>query len=97
MKLNAFQQQALTDQRSHIEKYGTKTWMWTIFYLLWIGLGGYALYLQIVDGHEVTGMRDHVVWGLYIANFIFFQNFSRFYDTITSTYHVIYNKSISIF
>jgi molybdopterin-containing oxidoreductase family membrane subunit len=35
-------------------------------------VGGYALYLQIAKGHGVTGMRDNVVWGLYIVNFIFF-------------------------
>lgn len=34
--------------------------------------GVYALIVQIVDGHIVTGMRDNVVWGIYIANFIFF-------------------------
>ena len=89
MKLNAFQQQALTDQRSHIEKYGTKTWMWTTFYLLWIGLGGYALYLQIADGHEVTGMRDHVVWGLYIANFIFFIGISYAGAVISGILHIL--------
>jgi Ni/Fe-hydrogenase subunit HybB-like protein len=89
MKLNAFQQKALTDQRSHIEVYGKKTWMWTIFYLLWIGLGGYALYLQIVDGHEVTGMRDHVVWGLYIANFIFFIGISYAGAVISGILHIL--------
>ena len=72
MELNSFQQKAFDHQRDHIEKFGRKSWMWTIFFLLWIIVGGYALYLQIADGHIVTGMRDNVVWGLYIANFIFF-------------------------
>lgn len=37
--------------------------------VLW---GFYALYIQIKRGHSVTGMRDNVVWGVYIVNFIFF-------------------------
>ena len=37
--------------------------------VLW---GLYALFVQIKRGHAVTGMRDNVVWGVYIVNFIFF-------------------------
>jgi molybdopterin-containing oxidoreductase family membrane subunit len=37
--------------------------------VLW---GFYALFIQIKRGHSVTGMRDNVVWGVYIVNFIFF-------------------------
>jgi molybdopterin-containing oxidoreductase family membrane subunit len=72
MELNAYQQELFNKQRNNIEKFGKRTWGWTIFYLLWIIVGGYALYLQIAKGHGVTGMRDNVVWGLYIVNFIFF-------------------------
>lgn len=50
---------------------------------LWIGLliaiiivGLYAFYLQVKYGHEITGMRDNVVWGVYIINFIFFVGLS---------------------
>ena len=72
MELNAYQKELFNKQRNNIEKFGKRTTAWTIFYLLWIILGGYALYLQIAKGHGVTGMRDNVVWGLYIVNFIFF-------------------------
>ncbi len=73
MHLNTYQKELFDSQKGHIEKFGKGgTWGWTIFYLLWIGVGGYALYLQIAKGHGVTGMRDNVVWGLYIVNFIFF-------------------------
>ncbi|MBL7738853.1 MAG: polysulfide reductase NrfD [Chitinophagaceae bacterium] len=72
MELNTYQQQAFEYQRPNIEKFGKRAWFWTIFYLLWIVVGGYALYLQIAKGHGVTGMRDNVVWGLFIVNFIFF-------------------------
>jgi len=37
--------------------------------VLW---GFYALIIQVKRGHSVTGMRDNVVWGVYIVNFIFF-------------------------
>jgi molybdopterin-containing oxidoreductase family membrane subunit len=35
-------------------------------------LGVWALLEQILIGHVVTGMRDYVVWGQYISNFVFF-------------------------
>lgn len=34
--------------------------------------GIYGLYMQIAHGHGVTGMRDNIVWGYYISNFIYF-------------------------
>jgi Ni/Fe-hydrogenase subunit HybB-like protein len=46
---------------------------------IWIGIltaiilvGIYAFFEQLFKGHIVTGMRDNVVWGIYIINFIFF-------------------------
>lgn len=32
----------------------------------------YAYYIQLDKGLGVTGMRDYVSWGMYIANFVFF-------------------------
>ena len=72
MELTTYQQEAFNRQKSTIEKFGNKTWLWSIFFLILIIIGGYALYLQISKGHIVTGMRDNVVWGLFIVNFIFF-------------------------
>ncbi len=47
-------------------------------YHLWMGgltlvmlLGAYAYSVQLRDGLAVTGMNDHVSWGLYISNFTF--------------------------
>ncbi len=47
-------------------------------YHLWMGTltvlmltGGYCYFLQLRDGLGVTGMNDHVSWGLYISNFTF--------------------------
>jgi hypothetical protein len=65
MELNKYQQEVFDKQRPVIETFGKKTWGWTIFFLLWILVGWYALYLQIAKGHSVTGMRDNVVYFLY--------------------------------
>jgi Ni/Fe-hydrogenase subunit HybB-like protein len=47
-------------------------------YHLWMGaltlimlIGAYAYSIQFREGLVVTGMSDHVSWGLYIANFTF--------------------------
>ncbi len=45
---------------------------WISFLLLIIGFGVFAFVYTEIHGHVVTGMRDNVVWGIYIANFIFF-------------------------
>jgi molybdopterin-containing oxidoreductase family membrane subunit len=72
MKLSNHGRDVLKTLAPPIERTSTREWMWMLFLLALIGVGGYALVLQIVEGHIVTGMRDHVVWGLFIANFIFF-------------------------
>jgi len=51
--------------------------------------GLYALYIQLVEGHIVTGMRDNVVWGLYIANFIFFIGISYAGALISGILHLL--------
>jgi molybdopterin-containing oxidoreductase family membrane subunit len=60
-----------------------------VFLLIVIGFGMYALYVQIVDGHVVTGMRDNVVWGLYIVNFIFFIGISYAGALISGILHLL--------
>lgn len=48
-------------------------------FLIWMGFLGmglsaciYAYYIQWDKGLIVTGLRDYVSWGMYIANFVFF-------------------------
>lgn len=88
MELNSYQQEAFNYQRPNIEKFGKRNWMWTIFFLIWITIGAYALYLQIAKGHGITGMRDNVVWGLYIVNFIFFIGLSYAGAIISGLLHL---------
>jgi molybdopterin-containing oxidoreductase family membrane subunit len=54
--------------------YTYKIWLGVLIAIIIIGL--YAFILQLFEGHAVTGMRDNVVWGLYIINFIFFVGIS---------------------
>ena len=46
----------------------SKIYMGFLIALILVGL--YAFYLQMSKGQIVTGMRDHVVWGIYEVNFI---------------------------
>ena len=48
----------------------SKIWIAALISIILVGL--YAFVLQLANGHQVTGMRDNVVWGIYIVNFIFF-------------------------
>jgi molybdopterin-containing oxidoreductase family membrane subunit len=67
----------------------SKTW-YAVFvgFFLIFALGIYALYLQIDQGHIVTGMRDNVVWGVYIVNFIFFMGLSYAGALISGVLHL---------
>ena len=49
----------------------------------------YAFYRQEKDGHIITGMRDNVVWGLYIANFVFFIGISYAGALISGILHLL--------
>jgi molybdopterin-containing oxidoreductase family membrane subunit len=63
----------LVDEFSPLLSKTTKTSkIWMIFLGVIILVGLYAFILQFRKGHIVTGMRDNVVWGVYIINFIFF-------------------------
>lgn len=73
-------------QMTSTSRYGK--FVFVLLVLLIIG-GLYALYVQIVDGHIATGMRDNVVWGLYIVNFIFFIGISYAGALISGILHLL--------
>ena len=67
----------------------SKTWKILAITCIAIFLAGVgALTTQIVKGHEVTGMRDNVVWGVYIVNFIFFMGLSYAGALISGVLHL---------
>lgn len=45
--------------------------LWMGFLTLVMVVGAYAYSIQLREGLHVTGMTDHVSWGLYISNFTF--------------------------
>src|SRR5680860_886169 len=83
----------LNEFRPQLERPGTKTIIWMTFLSLLIILGLYALYLQITKGHAITGMRDNVVWGIYIVNFIFFMGISYAGALISGALHLFRTPS----
>jgi molybdopterin-containing oxidoreductase family membrane subunit len=73
----------------HMESFSNKWKVWVAFLSFFILLGLYGLYVQVTQGHESTGMRDNVVWGLYIANFIFFIGISYAGAVISGILHLL--------
>ncbi len=64
--------------------------LWIAFLTAVVFLGFFALYWQVSRGHIVTGMRDNVVWGVYIVNFIFFMGISYAGALISGTLHLFH-------
>jgi len=54
------------------QKFGALGKAWVITLIIICAVGLYAYYTQLVNGLEVTGMRDYTSWGIYISNFVFF-------------------------
>jgi molybdopterin-containing oxidoreductase family membrane subunit len=73
-----------------IERTGKAGKLWIAFLILVICFGWFALYWQVSRGHIVTGMRDNVVWGVYIVNFIFFMGISYAGALISGTLHLFH-------
>ena len=72
--------------------------IWMGFLAAVIALGLVAFVLQVLKGHEITGMRDNVVWGIYIINFIFFVCLSysgAFISGILHFFHTPWKNSVS--
>ncbi len=67
MNLYYFMRDALVTATGGGRRY--HLWMGTLTLLMLAGLYGYSV--QLRDGLAVTGMSDHVSWGLYISNFTF--------------------------
>ena len=71
MKITTSGSEILRTFSPQIEHTSMKEKVWITVLLIAIGFAGYGLYQQIAHGHGVTGMRDNVVWGIYIVNFVF--------------------------
>lgn len=71
----------------------SKSWyiIFSIFLAIFL-VGIYGLYKQISEGHIVTGMRDNVVWGMYIVNFIFFMGLSYAGAILSGALHLFHTS-----
>jgi len=78
----------LRDLTPELEKTSTGWYITFIVLLVFFLVGIYALVQQIDKGHIVTGMRDNVVWGFYIVNFIFFMGLSYSGALISGVLHL---------
>jgi molybdopterin-containing oxidoreductase family membrane subunit len=63
--------------------------VWIIILIAGVLFGLFGLYIQITKGHIVTGMRDYVVWGVYIVNFIFFMGLSYAGALVAGSLHLM--------
>lgn len=74
----------------------TRFWFFIIIMFSIVGLWGWII--QINKGLGVTGMRDYVSWGAYIANFVFFVAISLIGFLISLALHLLkisWSKPIS--
>ena len=78
----------LKDLTPELEKTSTGWYITFTVFMAFFILGVYCLILQIDKGHIVTGMRDNVVWGFYIVNFIFFMGLSYSGALISGVLHL---------
>lgn len=53
-----------------------------------ICLGLYGMVRQFIDGHLITGMRDNVVWGVYIVDFVFMLGLSYAGALLAGIFHL---------
>jgi molybdopterin-containing oxidoreductase family membrane subunit len=60
-----------------VRRTSRRFWLVVAVLLAIIAWGGYAYFTQLRDGLVVTGMRDRISWGLYIATFVFFIGISH--------------------
>jgi molybdopterin-containing oxidoreductase family membrane subunit len=74
------------------------TRFWFFILIMFAGVGLWGWIIQIDKGLGVTGMRDYVSWGMYIANFVFFVAVSLIGFLISSALHLLkisWSKPIS--
>ena len=65
-------------------KFGTLGKIWVAFLSVVILLALYAYVQQLRNGLAITAMRDYVLWGVYISNFVFFVAISLVGSLITA-------------
>lgn len=75
--LSAWQERLEETALAPVRRTGRRYWALVAVLVAVVGWGLYAYSLQLRDGLVVTGMRDRISWGLYIATFVFFIGISH--------------------
>jgi molybdopterin-containing oxidoreductase family membrane subunit len=69
-------------------------WAWVAVLLVGVGAGLRAYLLQLQHGLIVTGMNDHVSWGLYISNFTFLVGLAAAAVMLVVPAYVFHDKEV---
>lgn len=77
------------DLTRSIVKKDELTRFWFFILIMFVGVGLWGWVIQIDQGLGVTGMRDYVSWGMYIANFVFFVAISLIGFLLSSAMHLL--------
>uniref|UniRef100_UPI003216FC8F NrfD/PsrC family molybdoenzyme membrane anchor subunit n=1 Tax=uncultured Draconibacterium sp. TaxID=1573823 RepID=UPI003216FC8F len=77
------------DLTRSIVKRDELTNFWYFILIMFAAVGLWGWFIQIRDGLGVTGMRDYVSWGMYIANFVFFVAVSLIGFLLSSALHLL--------
>jgi Ni/Fe-hydrogenase subunit HybB-like protein len=88
MESNLEARELLAENKAFLK---TPSFRWIIKVVLLafiICIGFYALARQFIDGHLITGMRDNVVWGVYIVNFVFVLGLSYAGALLAGIFHL---------
>jgi len=86
--MNEFKKNLFKDLTPEIERTSRNWYIIFGMFLVIFAFGIYGLIQQIDKGHIVTGMRDSVVWGVYIVNFIFFMGLSYAGALVSGALHL---------
>ena len=72
MDVNSRKRELVKEFSPMLEKSNTSFKIWIGILIAIICVGLYAFILQFLNGHEITGMRDNVVWGYIYYQFHIF-------------------------
>lgn len=86
--MSEFKKNLFKDLTPEIERTSRNWYIIFGMFLVIFAFGIYGLIQQIDKGHIVTGMRDSVVWGVYIVNFIFFMGLSYAGALVSGALHL---------
>lgn len=88
MDSNSTIKELLEENKYFIEKPNSYWILKVVVLAVVVVIGFYAFILQISEGHLITGMRDNVVWGVYIVNFVFILGLSYAGALVAGIFHL---------